>query len=580
MGEIVISVRGLGKSYRLYDQPSDRLREALFRRWKTYHRDHWALRGIDLEVRRGEKLGIIGRNGAGKSTLLQVIAGTLQPTEGEVRRVRKVYTILELGTGFNPELTGRENMRTTGALMGLTKVRIDEILGEMIAFADIGEYIDQPTKTYSTGMFARVAMAAALHVRAELLLIDEILAVGDVFFQRKCFERIGELMEQGGTAVICSHNLGAVRRYCDRVAYLRNGRLIANGDPDDVLSQYLKDGRADERAKLGRPAGKQAGASDEAGPAADQAPSAPPAPPAEAAPPPGRPRPAPEWQLDDEARGVLRSPRGIALLPDGHLLVAELRNHGLFELDQRGRLLRCWTREGFGPGEVYDAVGLEPRSDGSVVTADYSAGRVLAFYPDGRSKRLWPGRDVGGQPFLVRFGPDGKAWICSRQDGVRVLGGGQCVELFAHGTDDCLITEVAFHEGEAYLADLANHEVLVLDGASARLRRKLQLEELGEGPHGIAFLGDRMLVTCHNSNDLVVLPPGAHRRDGQPAGAVSFSLDDFAVNHPCYILPVAGRAYISCATLGGILALDVSDFLDATPERAPSPAPQHQEAGS
>ncbi|MCI0418226.1 MAG: ABC transporter ATP-binding protein, partial [Acidobacteria bacterium] len=209
--EIAISVRKVGKVYRIYDRPEDRLRQMLFARFgKSYGRDFCALRDVSFEVYRREALGIIGRNGSGKSTLLQILAGTLSPTWGEVKVQGRVAALLELGSGFNPEFTGRENVYLNASLLGMTKKQTDARFDEIASFAEIGDFIDQPVKTYSSGMVIRLAFAVQTAIEPEILIIDEALSVGDFFFQQKCARRMRELREKGTTLLFVSHDMAVV----------------------------------------------------------------------------------------------------------------------------------------------------------------------------------------------------------------------------------------------------------------------------------------------------------------------------------------------------------------------------------
>lgn len=232
-----IRLRHLSKKYRIYDRPSARLREML---WpgRRRHREFWALRDISLEVRRGATLGIIGANGSGKSTLLQIIAGILLHTEGDLWVSGKVAPLLELGAGFNPEFTGRENVYLNGAVLGLTKAEIDDRFESIKRFAEIGDFLEQPVKTYSSGMFMRLAFAVAIHVDPDILLVDEALAVGDMVFQHRCIHRIGQLRDAGKTILFVSHDLQAVVKFCDDAVLLDGGRLLASGKPDLVVQKY------------------------------------------------------------------------------------------------------------------------------------------------------------------------------------------------------------------------------------------------------------------------------------------------------------------------------------------------------
>jgi lipopolysaccharide transport system ATP-binding protein len=243
MNDIAISVRNLSKKYRLYDSPQQRMKEALHPFRKKYHRDFWALRDISFEVERGETVGIIGKNGSGKSTLLQIVCGVLQPTAGELSVHGNISALLELGAGFNPEFTGRGNVYLNGAIKGFTKEEMDERFDAIAGFADIGEFIDQPVKTYSSGMHVRLAFAAAIHVEPDILVVDEALSVGDMFFQTKCMKKIKQLMERGCTTLFVSHDTGAVKSLCSRTVYLDAGAVKATGNSGDVCDLYISDQR-------------------------------------------------------------------------------------------------------------------------------------------------------------------------------------------------------------------------------------------------------------------------------------------------------------------------------------------------
>ena len=201
---------------------------------------HEALHDISFELRRGEALGIIGLNGSGKSTLLQIIAGVLAPTTGTVETHGRIAALLELGSGFNPELTGRENIYINGAILGLARARIEALLGSIIAFADIGDYIDQPVKTYSSGMALRLAFSVQVHVEPDILIVDEALAVGDAAFQAKALARIDEILARGTTLLFVGHDLNAVRAFCHRAMLLEKGRIVDSGSPDDVVVAYMQ----------------------------------------------------------------------------------------------------------------------------------------------------------------------------------------------------------------------------------------------------------------------------------------------------------------------------------------------------
>jgi lipopolysaccharide transport system ATP-binding protein len=237
---IAISVRDVGKMYRIYDQPQDRLKQMLLHRFgRSYGHEFWALRGVSFEVRRGEAVGIIGRNGSGKSTLLQMIAGILSPTEGEVVVNGRVAALLELGSGFNPEFTGRENVFLNGSIFGMSHEHIEQRFDDIAAFADIGEFLDQPVKTYSSGMIVRLAFAVQAHLEPETLIVDEALAVGDMYFQAKCMAKIDELRKRGTSILFVSHAIDAIRALCTRAVLLDRGTLVIDAHPDVVTDRYV-----------------------------------------------------------------------------------------------------------------------------------------------------------------------------------------------------------------------------------------------------------------------------------------------------------------------------------------------------
>lgn len=240
MSKIAISVRNLTKIYKLYDRPIDRLKETLSITKKKYHREHYALRDISFDVKEGESVGIIGTNGSGKSTILKIITGVLNQTSGELEVKGKISALLELGAGFNLEYTGMENIYLNGTMMGYTKEEIDNKLENIINFADIGEFINQPVKTYSSGMFVRLAFAVAINIDPEILIVDEALSVGDVFFQAKCYKKFQEFRDMGKTIIFVSHDLKSVSKYCDKVILLNKGTFIEEGNPKKVIDTYKK----------------------------------------------------------------------------------------------------------------------------------------------------------------------------------------------------------------------------------------------------------------------------------------------------------------------------------------------------
>ena len=229
----------VSKSYPIYEAPGDRLKElATFHR-RRYHHDYWALRDLSFDVRRGETFCIVGENGCGKSTLLQICAGILQPTSGTVAVDGRIAALLELGAGFNPEFTGRQNVYLNAAILGLSATEIGRKFAEIAEFAEIGEFIDQPVKTYSSGMTVRLAFAVAIHVDPEILLVDEALSVGDIYFRQRCLRKVHELRSQGVTILFVSHATAEVKSLGDRAIWLDHGRAMAIGNTDEVVSQYL-----------------------------------------------------------------------------------------------------------------------------------------------------------------------------------------------------------------------------------------------------------------------------------------------------------------------------------------------------
>lgn len=236
----VLSVKNISKCYHIYREKHHRLLQAMLGDRKKYYKEFWALRGISFDVLRGECVGIIGRNGSGKSTLLQIIAGTLSPTEGEIEIRGRVAALLELGSGFKPEFTGRENVYMNGTVLGLTPRQIDAKFDDIAAFADIGEFIDQPIKTYSSGMVVRLAYAVQALVEPEFLIVDEALSVGDAAFQMKCMAHMQRLMDRGTTILLVSHSVQTIRTYCSRAIWLHQGRIREAGPSADVTSQYVE----------------------------------------------------------------------------------------------------------------------------------------------------------------------------------------------------------------------------------------------------------------------------------------------------------------------------------------------------
>lgn len=235
-----IKVLNLKKVYKLYDKPTSRLKEALSVSKKIYSTDFYALNNINFSVHTGETVGIIGANGSGKSTLLKIITGVLGITEGEVEVDGRISALLELGAGFNPEYTGMENIYLNGTMNGLSKEEVDKKISDIVNFADIGPFINQPVKTYSSGMFVRLAFAVAINIDPEILIVDEALSVGDVFFQSKCYRKFDEFKKKGKTILFVSHDMGSILKYCDRVIVLNKGELVAQGSPGEMVDIYKK----------------------------------------------------------------------------------------------------------------------------------------------------------------------------------------------------------------------------------------------------------------------------------------------------------------------------------------------------
>lgn len=255
--EIAIKVENLSKCYQIYDQPRDRLKQFIIPRTqrilglqpKQYYREFWALSDISFEIKKGETVGVIGRNGSGKSTLLQMICGTLSPTAGSITTLGRIAALLELGAGFNQEFTGRENVYMNASVLGLSNNEIDTRFDEIAAFADIGEFIEQPVKTYSSGMYARLAFSIAINVDPEILIVDEALAVGDTRFVAKCMRRIKDIQARGASILFVSHDVGSVRTLCERAIWLDKGSLVEQGDVFPVTGRFTEYMFSDEKSE-------------------------------------------------------------------------------------------------------------------------------------------------------------------------------------------------------------------------------------------------------------------------------------------------------------------------------------------
>lgn len=238
--DIAISVNDVSKMYKLYDNPMDRLKESLGLSRKKKYKEHYALNHVSFQVHRGETVGIIGTNGSGKSTILKIITGVLSPTAGEVAVNGRISALLELGAGFNGEYSGLENVYLNGSMIGFSREEIDAKLQSILDFADIGEFIHQPVKTYSSGMFVRLAFAVAINIDPEILIVDEALSVGDVFFQAKCYRKFEEFKEMGKTILFVSHDLSSIGKYCDRVVLLNKGEKLAEGGAKEMVNLYRR----------------------------------------------------------------------------------------------------------------------------------------------------------------------------------------------------------------------------------------------------------------------------------------------------------------------------------------------------
>ena len=256
MNEFAIRVKHLEKMYKLYNKPSDRLRETLGLRVPV--KEHYALKDVSFDVKRGETVGIIGTNGSGKSTILKIITGVLNPTKGEVEVDGRISALLELGAGFNMEYSGIENVYLNGTMMGFSREEIDARLQDILDFADIGDFVYQPVKSYSSGMFVRLAFAVAIDIDPEILIVDEALSVGDVFFQAKCYRKFEEFKAQGRTILFVSHDLSSIARYCDRVILLNKGVKLEEGSPKQMVDMYkqLLVGQDPAKAEEEKPAGQ------------------------------------------------------------------------------------------------------------------------------------------------------------------------------------------------------------------------------------------------------------------------------------------------------------------------------------
>ncbi len=358
--ETTLVVSGLSKCYHIYDTPRDRLLQAVARKWRTYYRPFWALRDVNFELCKGEALGIVGENGSGKSTLLQIIAGTLSPTHGEVRIRGRLAALLELGSGFNTEFTGRENVYLNGAILGFSKTDIDAKFDDIASFADIGDFLDQPVKTYSSGMRARLAFSVAVSVEPEVLILDEILSVGDMGFQQKCIARMRRLLDTGVTLLYVSHSPDSVKSICQKGLFLEHGEQVYFGSSEESVNRFV----ASVRSKINDDATKKNKAPRAAGP--------------------------PEKKFENVAPGTLRYGTGEARISEVRLRDSEDRPTNVFE---------------FGEPIVFEAViesdaDIE-RPDVAFIVRDASGVDLLGTSAADERKRL--PKIEANKPLVVRF---------------------------------------------------------------------------------------------------------------------------------------------------------------------------------
>lgn len=260
--QVLIDAQGVGKRYELFQRPSDRLKQLLWGRWRNYGRSFWALQDASFSVSKGEVVGLVGRNGAGKSTLLQMVCGTLQPTTGTIAVRGRIAALLELGAGFNPDFSGLENVYMNAALMGLSRSQVDERIDDILAFADIGDFVHQPVKTYSSGMFVRLAFAVATSVDPEILVVDEALSVGDGAFARKSFDRVMQMREKGAAVLFCSHSMYQIQALCSKALWIESGHVRMMDTAAKVTSAYetfLMTGQVEQSASSPSPTHQEPG---------------------------------------------------------------------------------------------------------------------------------------------------------------------------------------------------------------------------------------------------------------------------------------------------------------------------------
>lgn len=238
MTNTAVSVEHVSKKFRLYHERNQSLKSAVMRRRRTVHEDFWALKDVSFDVPEGSTFGLIGSNGSGKSTLLKCLANIYTPTEGAIRSNGKIAALLEVGSGFHPELSGRENIYLNGSILGMSRKSVDARFDQIVEFSGVSEFIDQPVKNYSSGMYVRLGFSVAIHVEPEILIVDEVLAVGDAEFQAKCSEKFAEFKKDGRTVILVSHSMGMVKEMCDKVAWLHKGSFVAAGDAAHTIAKY------------------------------------------------------------------------------------------------------------------------------------------------------------------------------------------------------------------------------------------------------------------------------------------------------------------------------------------------------
>ena len=251
MAEPAVSLRDVSKKFRLYRERAGTMKSFFVQRNRSRYQELWAVREVSLDVPRGSTFGFIGHNGSGKSTLLKLIAGVHPPTTGTVSAHGRVSSLIELGAGFHPDLTGRENVYLNGAILGLTRKEINTVFDDIVAFSELQDFIDSPVKIYSSGMYVRLGFSVAVNLEPDILLVDEVIAVGDEDFQRRCYEHIEGLRRRGTTIVVVSHDMATVKKLCDRVAWVEGGRVLEEGDPADVVRAYVGKVEADEEVRRG-----------------------------------------------------------------------------------------------------------------------------------------------------------------------------------------------------------------------------------------------------------------------------------------------------------------------------------------